>query len=505
MGVRRLRLLALSTFTLGSAYACSEYDSSLLVPAESGGTGGANDAGSDVSSGGTADKDPFWPHQSANGCDTEGVPTADQRPSVEDAADLPPLYLGMFTVHFGSAKDDKPSTPDPDAWQSIGFDLDGRCNSSTTCTGESDELGCKNSQVSPDDGEACRDNAFGSLFTVASQVPALEPFGLTEAHLNCGLLHGEFGVMFKISGYNGSLNDPNVRLDVYSSDGAERLSQSICGTSGGGLPTDWSKNAAWLESDQFRMSSRYLTKTTGVEPKTLPDSIYADANAYVRNGYLIAQLPDPTEFWFSGARSGGHTAGARLLVHRGVIAAKLVLGFQDENWSIPEGTLGGVIKPSEFIGSLREIGMCENLCGSDQALLDFLNQRADSLLEGDPNPDVECDGLSLGIQFTAKEATPGEIVDVPEPTECGSAPSDAPPIGCSCPCSATGGTGGSAGSGGTTGGSGGTTGGSGGTTGGSGGTTGGSGGATGGSGGATGGSGGATGGSAGTTGAGGTN
>src|SRR5690606_32850035 len=111
--VRRLRWGALAGSTLAAAYACNEYDSSLLVPAETGGTGGASEAGNDVSTGGTADKEPFWPHQAANGCQTEGVPTVDQRPTADDAADLAPLYLGMNTIRFGSAKDDKASTPDP--------------------------------------------------------------------------------------------------------------------------------------------------------------------------------------------------------------------------------------------------------------------------------------------------------------------------------------------------------------------------------------------------------
>lgn len=487
-------------------YACDVYDSSLLVPEGTGGAGGVSDAGSDVSSGGGADKQPFWPHQTGNGCDTQGVPTADQRPAVDDGDDLTPLYLGMNSIRFGSAKDDKARTPDPDAWKSLGFDLDGRCTNSPSCTGGPAEASCKNSKGSADDGVDCRDNAFGGFFSAIDQIPALVPFGFSEAHWNCALLHGEYSILFKISGYNGTLNDPKVRVDLYSSDGAEAISHNICGTSGSGLPSDWYNNAAWLEFDPFRISARYLTKQTGFEKGTLPDSIYADADAYVRNGYLIVQLPDPTELWFNGARGGGHSTGTRLVIHRGVIAAQLVLGFQDENWTIPAGTLGGVVKPSEVVAGLREVGMCENLCGADRPLLDYLDRRADALLAGDPNPDAECDGLSLGIGFTAKEATPGKPVDLPNPTECSSSPPGAPPVGCSCPCSGSGGAGGSGGTSGSGGGAG--AGGGGAGSGGSGGTTGGSGGSagtTGGSGGApTGGSGpGGSGGSPGSSGAGG--
>lgn len=86
--------LVLGGVCLTTFYACDVYDSSLLVPEGTGGAGGVSDAGSDVSSGGGADKQPFWPHQTGNGCDTQGVPTADQRPAVDDGDDLTPSTSG---------------------------------------------------------------------------------------------------------------------------------------------------------------------------------------------------------------------------------------------------------------------------------------------------------------------------------------------------------------------------------------------------------------------------
>ncbi|MCB9587856.1 MAG: hypothetical protein H6718_20800 [Polyangiaceae bacterium] len=473
---RRLAWLSIVGVSLGAAYACNEYDESLLLPGETGGTGGTVDGGGGVSggTGGGPDKTPFWHEKAANGCDTEGMPTADQRPTTADSDDLPPLYLGMITMGFGSAKNDKARTPDPEVRNTVGFDIDGRCTDSTTCTGQAAELGCKNDNALPD-GDQCRDNAFGGVISKMAEIPELVPYGYTEAHWNCGLLHGEFMQMFKLTGYNGTLNDPQVRVDMYSSDGADGLAHDICGSTGSNIPSDWYDNVAWLEFDPFRVSKRYLTKQSGFEMGTLPDSIYADASAYVRNGYLIVQLPDPFEIWLTGERSYGHTAGIRLLIHRGVIAGKLELNFQTENWSISEGTLGGVIAPSDFISNLKEVGVCGNLCGAEQPLLDYINQHADALVAGDPNPDANCDGLSLGMQFTAKEILPGPIFDPQVPAECSQVPSDAPPLNCGCPCipmGGAGGTGGTAGTGGTGGTSGGTggTGGVGGATGGAAGT-----------------------------------
>src|SRR5690606_9586617 len=122
-----------------------------------------------------------------------------------------------------------PLTPDDKAWRSLGFDLDGRCTSTTTCTDSEGalvkELACKNDLNLPYDGELCRDNAVGSLFGLGAASPLIGgPFGLTEPNWNCALLHGEYSIIFKISGYNGEPDDPEVRLDIYASNGLPSLS-----------------------------------------------------------------------------------------------------------------------------------------------------------------------------------------------------------------------------------------------------------------------------------------
>ena len=203
------------------------------------------------------------------------------------------IYLGYTDLRLGSTN--REGVKADDAWQDFGFDLDGLCTNSSTCNGV-EMLGCKSGGPSiPYDGLLCRDNTFARLQPVIAAVPELgERFGLGEEAFNCELWRGGWNEIVRISGYSGMPDDPRVRVDFYSSPGVQREPVWKC------PEEDYKdKYPRWLSSTAWGITDATLTGPIGA-PGTLPDSKFADANAYVRNGYLVAQKPDDGEQGFLG-------------------------------------------------------------------------------------------------------------------------------------------------------------------------------------------------------------
>ncbi len=404
----------------------------------SAGAGGTAGTGGSAGSGG-APTGPWWPYQNTEGCQSAGVPSDKDRPASPGTGTDQSIVLALSRMRFGSAADDAALTPDPNAWQDIGFDIDKSCTASATCSvGDAllQESACKNSVLVPFDGNNCRDNQIGKLFPVAALSPQVGPlFGISEPDWNCALWRGEFSVILKISGYNGQTNDDSVRVDVYTSTGLQSLPNWTC-TSGaeGGVPGNWHNQAQWLTTQHWTIAQRSIALNAVDAGTTLPDAKYADPAAYVRNGYLFASLPAGTEIWLDGERA--HVPGFRILMHRGLLVGKLGKQ-QDGTWKISQGTIGGVVLPTEILNSFREIGFCQNMCQDYQNVVGYLNTNQDTLSSTDAKlPNTPCDSLSIGIGFEALQATADatDVVKVQDPVDC---PQPANPLaprqGCVCP------------------------------------------------------------------------
>ncbi|MCB9589017.1 MAG: hypothetical protein H6718_26630 [Polyangiaceae bacterium] len=477
------RAALLVTCTGSVVAACNVYDDSLLLPGDGGaGTnnGGTSGTGGSAGSGNNTSTDKFWNDMEGDNmeCPTEGVPLADQRPSGTEDGDVGSIYVGIDRLRFGgvSSLEDSavasPSAIDDQAWKGIGFNLDRSCNAASwpdgvlmggavdSCQGLKNRA-CKNEFQNVYDGDFCKDNAIGALFGIASLSPIVgNPFRLTEADWNCNIHKGAMTIIFKISGYNGKPDDSSVRLDMYSSTGVTDAAAWNCregDTNTDLLDTTWVEQAAQALNKKYQFSKRDIDPAApGVPNGEIQNSRWGDAGAYVRNGWVIAHLPPNAELWFNGLNAD--TPGMRLILQNTVIAAQLVQDPQSERWEFTSATMGGTIKPGDQITSFREIGCCENLCDSYTTIIGYLNQQVDMLANSnDPVPDATCDALSFGIDFTAKQLTPGPVVDVPAPPDvsggkCGTPRNpDVPLPGCTCVAggACTSGTGGTSGAGGT--------------------------------------------------------
>jgi hypothetical protein len=422
--------------------------------APSGGSAGAGESGSGGlggsggeagSSGGSAGADAsvprerWWERTTPEGCESAGVPRSTDRPQASGGTPLAPIYLATTRLRFGAANDDDELTRNEDAWKEIGLDLDLSCTASETCSVGGSPLeqhACKNAFQVPFDGKDCRDNQIGKLFPIATRSPLVGLlFGISEANWNCAVHRGELSIFLKLSGYDGSKNDSSVRLDVYVSTGLQALPSWTC-TSGpsGSVPPDWYDQAPWLHTKPWKIARRSISLNAQDAGVDLPDSKHADPAAFVRDGWLVAQLPPATEFWLNGERS--HIPGFRLQFHRAVLLGKLEKGL-DGIWRLGQGTIGGLVKAGEILAAFREIGFCENMCDGYTSVTAYLNTAQDALSTAtEPLPDTPCDSLSLGIGFEARQAaaTAADVEPVAEPVDCPPPRHPlAPQHGCVCP------------------------------------------------------------------------
>ena len=354
----------------------------------------------------------WWSHKSEL-CESAGVPDRSGRPnaSLDGATALAPIYFGFTRIWIGDT--DLKGKASETAWQTFGFDLDGRCTNSSTCPSQQNVVGCKASTAMlPFDGELCRDNIFASLKPVAAAVPEIgKRFGISEALFNCNLWRGSYNMMWKISNYNGMPNDSDVRVDFYVSPGLARLPPWECP-----LENFNEMYPSWRTVNPWQVDTASLSGTS-TDPSAWPGSKIADEHAYVRGGYLVANPPDGVVMRL--ADTGKKVRGFALTVDKGVWTGKLALA-PDNTWRMTDGLAAGRVKSESLIRSFREIGLCEGigLDGFYQDVTDYIHQNADVLSDGMIDPSRPCDAMSMGIAFEAAQATPGPVGTATPLVEC---------------------------------------------------------------------------------------
>ena len=372
----------------------------------------------------------WWSNGSTGACRSVGRPFASQRPSTasDGEGQLPEIYLGWTRVSLGeTGADGKPSDA---AWQSFGLDLDGKCTNAATCSEQVDVQSCRAATKRiPYDGALCRDNRLASLQPMLAAVPEIgKRYGIGESVFNCNLWRGTYNVVLKLSGYNGDSDDPEVRADFYMSPGLQRLPPWTCPVQ------DFSESyPLWQVSADWQIDKADLTAEVA-KPGSLPASKIADVHAYVRGGYLVAELPDDAVLRLVGASSAYR--GFALKTVKSVWTGNLRKA-QDGTWKLHDGLVAGRVRTGDLAQSFRGLGLCpgEGAAAAEQngyyqLLSDAIRENADLRADGQVDANVECDALSFGIAFEAAQLTPGATVAAPALLSCcapGLAPEDCDP------------------------------------------------------------------------------
>jgi hypothetical protein len=421
-------------FVCGSVLsACKVYPASLLDPVEgSGGSAGSGGAPTGYGIG-------FWSSTRTDGCVTAGAPTPQMRPKETDPKVLPPIYMAIDSLILGS--ENTSGVKDKNAWKGYGLDLDGTCTSSETC-GVDDEADtppqtCKPKTAKvPIDGTFCRNNTFGSLESGVADTSIGSTYRLTDDSFNCGLCLGKFTFIVKVSRYNGLADDGDVRVDLYASRGLETPIPFECSA-------DWrtalyDNGLCWQSNQPFSVEQSSMAEPTA--GPDLSNATIFDDGAYVRDGYLVMNMPASTRLWFP------HTVDSPIYTFPFVLAGGITTGRlvknADTTWGIEDGVIAGWAKGDDLVEGFERLGFCEGKDDLYPFMKTLVGNNLDISSTGNRDPEVPCDAISLGIPFKARQASVGGLVDTPFPERC--AP-NVPP-----------GSGGSAGAGGDAGAGGGT-------------------------------------------------
>ncbi|MEO6574859.1 MAG: hypothetical protein ABIP89_13525 [Polyangiaceae bacterium] len=373
---------------------CQVYDASLLEVSEAGPQTG----------GGIG----FWSKPGASGCFSAAFPKAEDRPAPQPGDSLPPIYLAIRSMRLGGL--DPEVMPSKTAWQDIGFDLDNTCTTSGTCPSDPSKpsLSCKpTGSAVAFDGNYCRDNTFGRLEILASTIPEIGgKYGLNDDAFNCALCVGAYNFIIKISNYNGTANDEAVRVDAYPSPGLDPILPWNCATA------DWKIHPCFTADLPLTVQDTAVTEQRG--GPDLPDAVLNSDTAYVRDGYLVMILPPDSLLVFPGRKALATAFPVKF--SRGIFTGHLGRA-RDGTWAIDDGNIGGTTSEVETLKSFREIGFCES-DGNFMLMSTFLHDNLDILASGESDPNATCDSISIGLGFTAAQATAGKLVHVDPLVEC---------------------------------------------------------------------------------------
>ncbi len=385
-----LGLLAAAALMVGAQ--CSIYDTSLLAPA----------APLAPAKGGVG----WWSGAGDRGCFSARMPGPGDRPGPQSDKVLPPIYLAVQSTRLGSLGED--GKLNNNAWQDIGFDLDGVCTGVDSCPGDDTPPSCKPTvpQISID-GHDCRDNTFGRLEYAAALVPELsKKYGLNDDAFNCALCVGDYNYLFRVTGYNGEENDDKVRLDLYPSPGLERPLPWDCAD-----PT-WKDRPCFTPDNEFTAAADSMNDPR--PGRDFTDAKVFDDSAYVRDGYLVVTLPADTYLWFPGYKA--LVVAYPIKLQHGIVAGKIARGG-DGVWRITDGTIGGRVRGADLVKGFRDLGLCEK-DPNYFVMTDFVNKNLDVLADGKNDPNATCDAMSAGIAFNAQQVLPGKIAAVEPLEEC---------------------------------------------------------------------------------------
>jgi hypothetical protein len=301
------------------------------------------------------------------------------RPAKDDATGNLEIVFATDTLNVGLPAE--VTTPP-------GFNLDGVC----TCPGSPSCVPAPNSKASCDlDGGI--DNAAAVLlddFLKASQ---------SSANATQSLAAGNHSVLIRLRRYNGGLDDADVEVSVFASNGT--------GVDGGD-----STPPAHDGQDLWTLDRASLYGADG--PPYIPKIV--DQKAYVAGGTLVAVTDIPLNL-----------SDLVITLTGGVLTAK-IKKVGSSSYRLEDGRLAGRWATKDLLKALDTLkdpfASNEGLCGTSKIYQDLKSDICGAVdLMTDPKKDntsANCDALGMTVFFTAEKAQMGGIRDEKPPLHrCG--------------------------------------------------------------------------------------
>lgn len=305
------------------------------------------------------------------------TPTSSGRtpPAVPDApvSNTPARTFAVNQLFLGET--DRGGASNREAWRDYGFDLDGLTTTKTS-TNVCSRVGGADSSKQEDGAEGI-DNAFGR--TILGFLTGL--VASPSRTVNDGIANGEFTVLLSVSGLDDTPNQT-----------ATGLSGEIL--IGGTFP----------EGTRPNFSDPTLDWPYRADPRV------PVTGAYINNGTFV-----------------NGTGGARVrlsLFIQGVSLSlninKAFITFQHQPPNdLTNGTIAGVIATEELVTGIEAVAgrISPDFCGGAtlEQVKNTIRQASDILIDGSNREGVACDGISVGLGFTAKRVGDPKTVAAEEP------------------------------------------------------------------------------------------
>jgi hypothetical protein len=347
------------------------------------GTGDAGDAGgSDVTLDVKADVGP-----SDAGPDVEAGPVdagSQPPPPPDGGAPTSNVYtFAVDTVFLGEAS--RSGTPSNNAWKDYGYDVDGLVTTSQSTNVCTLALGSPKSNQA--DGTNGIDNAWGHvLLPILQTAGSLPTPSSTESQV---IDSGGWTLQIQVTGLSDDPQQTAVGLTSQLF-----VSGAYTGVPAFDTSTDWP-----------------VLSTSVVDGQTIASgSTIRFSSSYITNGTFVSGAgPNPLTLTFS---FNGITLP--ISIHHAVFTFDHV-----DHADAAFGTISGVLDTNEFIASMQAVAglISPSLCGvAFNGIADQIRQAQDIIKDGTNAPNVACDGISIGLGFTAKlVANPTTVVQAPQP------------------------------------------------------------------------------------------
>lgn len=391
-----LPLTLAAGLVLAPFVACNVYGEDLLVAApDASSSSGGLEPGRGLG---------YWSGTGEFACESAKKPSPDDKPrGAQGGTDQGSIVVALRKIDLGTVNP-VDGGPANEEWKRLGFDVDGLCTGSSRTCGQSGGPSCAPRQGQlPVDGEYCRDNSFGNLATTLTYASELtSEFGFGS--FDCALCTGALNFLVRIQGYNGLANDDAIEVDFFPAVGLETPIPIACQPN---LPD----SACFLPSMPWKIDRRVVT---GANPGDSPSTMRS-TTAFVKDGYATIFLPDAMPIYFPGDDT--IIRAFPIVVHQGFITGRLEKQG-DGTWHVEDGMIGGTTTIPEVLQSLVSIGLCPGETNYTVAQ-NVIENVADVLVSGEKAAQTPCDAISIGVAFTAYQATLGPAAEAPIRDYCG--------------------------------------------------------------------------------------
>ncbi len=349
------------------AHGCSIYDSTLLVAAsgDAAAIDGSSDATTDASDGGA---------EAAGWCGVQPPPPTDASDGTQDIT----FTVALHVLDFGAV-------PDAGVNPMLGYDLDGVC----TCPGAGSCVPYMSGSNVCDEPMG-RDNSTDQLLNaLASQ--AGDTFNQDAINNNLNL--GYYGLLVRVTKYNGGQNDPQVSVAIFVSDGTRP-------DDGGAEPV----TPVWDGTDVWTLDEGSVVTGGGDAGTAFPR--FVDPNAYVSNGTLVASVNFPLTL------GGGSSIGLVTINLQGGFVTATIAPSQG-SYELQNGQLVGRWPTGEMLSAISVLSIDGTPLCPDTALFQYVKglvcAAADVTSSTTADASAPCSALSLAAGFSATPALEGAV------------------------------------------------------------------------------------------------